>query len=150
MPRLDTRLCMLLSITTLAIANIIEEDGAPPESANLCEPKENSAARRSHLVASLQAVGDYESLLVPPPSVVSAANQAASKATMFVSGHNGANRYMDGANLHERGINCCKFVSNKSLFSCTLLILFVVVYFCIFCLISLLSFFLVQMEICGT
>lgn len=107
MPRLDTRLCMLLSITPLAIANIIKEK-VSTESANLCELIENSAARRSDLVSSLQALGNYESLLVPPPLVVSAANQAASKAIMFISGCNVTNRYMDVVNLHERGINCCK------------------------------------------
>ncbi|KAJ4809038.1 Mediator of RNA polymerase II transcription subunit 33A [Rhynchospora pubera] len=104
-PRLDTRLCMLLSITTLAIANIIEEDEICTESGNLCELKESLAARRSDLVSSLQALGDYESLLVPPPSVVSAANQAASKAKMFISGRNVSNRFMDGVDLHEREIN---------------------------------------------
>ncbi|XP_077218326.1 mediator of RNA polymerase II transcription subunit 33A-like isoform X2 [Tasmannia lanceolata] len=100
-PRLDTRLCILLSITTLSIADIIEEEEvalineAERKSSN--QPKEKLVAgkRRKDLVSCLQILGDYEGLLTPPQSVISAANQAAAKATMFVSGLNIGSGYFE-------------------------------------------------------
>jgi hypothetical protein len=54
---------------------------------------------------SLQALGDCESLLVPPPCIISAANQAASKAAMVVSGINIGSSYMESTN--ESSPNYC-------------------------------------------
>ncbi|KAL6839030.1 hypothetical protein ACP4OV_031084 [Aristida adscensionis] len=100
-PHLDTRLCMLLSITTLAVADIIEEaDSLCNEtelSSNLQE-KSTTGNLRKELMLSLQTLGDYESLLVPPPCIISAANQAATKAAMLISGMNISNSYMESVN----------------------------------------------------
>ncbi|XP_010921944.1 mediator of RNA polymerase II transcription subunit 33A isoform X1 [Elaeis guineensis] len=109
-PHLDTRLCMLLSITTLSIADIIEEEEVSlideAENNNQWSDKAVGGKRRKELVSSLQVLGDYESLLVPPPSVISAANQAAAKAMMSVSGLPVGNGYLESINLHDKTINC--------------------------------------------
>ncbi|CAM0905689.1 unnamed protein product [Alopecurus aequalis] len=100
-PHLETRLCMLLSITTLAAADIIDEaDSHRGETDFSSHRKEKTASGdlRKELMLSLQALGDYESLLVPPPCIISAANQAASKAAMLVSGINISSSYMESAN----------------------------------------------------
>ncbi|KAF0933181.1 hypothetical protein E2562_016130 [Oryza meyeriana var. granulata] len=100
-PHLDTRLCMLLSITTLAIADIIEEADSEMNS-NWKEKRERDDLRKE-LMLSLQTLGDYESLLVPPPCIISAANQAATKAAMSVSGINVSSGYME--NVNDRTTN---------------------------------------------
>ncbi|XP_028951910.2 mediator of RNA polymerase II transcription subunit 33A-like isoform X3 [Malus domestica] len=93
-PRLDTRLCMLLSITTLVVADLIEEEEITPTNKNECgsingwKEKEVPRQRRNDLVSSLQTLGDYQGLLTPPQCVVSAANQAAAKAMLFLSAGN--------------------------------------------------------------
>ncbi|KAK3124757.1 hypothetical protein QOZ80_7BG0592130 [Eleusine coracana subsp. coracana] len=100
-PHLDTRLCMLLSITTLAVANIIEEaDSLYDETELSSHVKEKEAADnlRKELMLSLQTLGDYESLLVPPPSIIPVADQAATKAAMFISGINISNGYTENVN----------------------------------------------------
>ncbi|KAK1295333.1 Mediator of RNA polymerase II transcription subunit 33A [Acorus calamus] len=91
-PRLQSRLCFLLSITTLSIADIIEEE----EAAQIDESRSNITSqwkeksllvkRRNDLVSSLQVLGNFEGLLTPPQPIISVANQAAAKAMMFVSG----------------------------------------------------------------
>nr|CAB3452351.1 unnamed protein product [Digitaria exilis] len=99
-PHLDTRLCMLLSITTLAIADIIEEADSlcnETELSSHMKEKKSIGNLRNKLMLSLQILGDYESLLVPPPYVVPAANQAATKAAMFISGISN-NGYMENVN----------------------------------------------------
>ncbi|XP_040381743.1 mediator of RNA polymerase II transcription subunit 33A isoform X2 [Oryza brachyantha] len=101
-PHLDTRLCMLLSITTLAIADIIKEEDSKLN--NNWKEKKESDDLRKELMLSLQTLGDYESLLVPPPCIISAANQAASKAAMFVSGTNINSGYMENAT--DRTTHC--------------------------------------------
>ncbi|KAI3893887.1 hypothetical protein MKX03_025219 [Papaver bracteatum] len=112
-PRLDTRLCLLLSITTLAIANIIEEE----EDAIAAEKEQNSmnsqwtdrqvvGNRRLDLVSSLKSLGDYEALLAPPQSIISAANQAAAKAMMFVSGLSVESGYFDCISISDMPMNC--------------------------------------------
>uniref|UniRef100_A0A0D9WWS8 Mediator of RNA polymerase II transcription subunit 33A n=1 Tax=Leersia perrieri TaxID=77586 RepID=A0A0D9WWS8_9ORYZ len=101
-PHLDTRLCMLLSITTLAIADIIEESDSELDSNR--KEKSVSDDLRKELMLSLQTLGDYESLLVPPPCIIMAANQAASKAAMFVSEINISSGYME--NVNDRTTNC--------------------------------------------
>ncbi|MCL7023533.1 hypothetical protein MKW94_021123 [Papaver nudicaule] len=113
-PRLDTRLCLLLSITSLAVANIIEEE---EEDVITNEKEQNSmdnqwtdkqvvGKRRLDLVSSLKSLGDYEALLIPPPSVISAANQAAAKAMMFVSGLSVGSGYFDCINMSDMPMNC--------------------------------------------
>ena len=48
--------------------------------------EENNFASRKHgLVSALQVLGQFSGLLLPPPSVVNAANSAASKAATFLS-----------------------------------------------------------------
>ncbi|KAG0480467.1 hypothetical protein HPP92_011325 [Vanilla planifolia] len=108
-PRLDSRLCILLSITTLAVANIIEEEEAKlvneVEQSNQSQEK-RGGKRRKDLLSCLQILGDYESLLVPPPSVISAANQAATKAMIFVSGLPIGSGYLESTNINCNSINC--------------------------------------------
>ncbi|KAM1304543.1 hypothetical protein ACFX1Q_022906 [Malus domestica] len=100
-PRLDTRLCMLLSITTLVVADLIEEEEITPTNKNECgsingwKEKEVPRQRRNDLVSSLQTLGDYQGLLTPPQCVVSAANQAAAKAMLFLSGVTVGSAYFD-------------------------------------------------------
>ncbi|KAL5995856.1 hypothetical protein ACLOJK_025928 [Asimina triloba] len=111
-PRLDTRLCLLLSITTLSITSIIEE-----EEATLIEETERSVAnqwkekqavgkRRKDLITSLQVLGDYESILTPPQSVISVANQAAAKAMLFVSGVSVGSSYFESMSMNDIPMNC--------------------------------------------
>ncbi|RDX87669.1 Mediator of RNA polymerase II transcription subunit 33A, partial [Mucuna pruriens] len=93
LPRLDTCMCMLLSITTLVVAHIIEEEEGQlieeAEHSPTNQGKDKQALGKCHgeLIASLQLLGDYESLLTPPQPVLVEANQAAAKAMMFVSGN---------------------------------------------------------------
>lgn len=100
MPHLGTRLSMLLSIVPLVLAHLIEEEEIALITEIDCSiGKEQSPGKRSRdLVSCLQSLGDYEALLNPPESVISAANQAAAKAMMFVS----------GINIEDMPINCCK------------------------------------------
>ncbi|XP_027351065.1 mediator of RNA polymerase II transcription subunit 33B-like [Abrus precatorius] len=103
--RLDTCMCMLLSITTLVVAHIIEE-----EEGELIEEAEHSPTNQSkdkkvlkkccgELITSLQLLGDYESLLIPPQPVLMEANQAAAKAIMFLS------RTSDGSGYFDMSMN---------------------------------------------
>ncbi|XP_021607457.1 mediator of RNA polymerase II transcription subunit 33A isoform X3 [Manihot esculenta] len=109
-PRLDTRLCILLSIIPLVVADLIEEEENVPinesewGSTNHWKEK-NVKKRHNALVSSLQLLGDYQSLLIPPQSVVSAANQAAAKAMLFISGINVGSTYFECINMNMP-INC--------------------------------------------
>ncbi|CAI9285367.1 unnamed protein product [Lactuca saligna] len=107
MPRLDTRLCMLLSITTLVVSDLIEDDETPLQHKLDHQTIENNKeTRRRDLVSCLQSLGDYQSLLTPPPLVVSDANQAAAKAMMFTSGINiGSSAYLDFIDIKDMPIN---------------------------------------------
>ncbi|KAJ4727526.1 Mediator of RNA polymerase II transcription subunit 33A like [Melia azedarach] len=111
-PRLDTCLCMLLSITTLAVADIIEEeeseliDETEHSPSNHRQEKQALGKRRKDLVTSLQLLGDYEGLLTPPQSVCSAANQAATKAIMFISGFSVGNGYYESVSMNDLPVNC--------------------------------------------
>ncbi|KAM1001533.1 hypothetical protein TB2_007906 [Malus domestica] len=110
-PRLDTCLCMLLCITTLAVTNIIEEEEAElmeeMEGDHTNQRKEQAPGkRRRDLITSLQRLGDYETLLTPPQSVCSVANQAAAKAIMFRSGLTVSNGYHESISVNEMPINC--------------------------------------------
>ncbi|GMP99870.1 hypothetical protein CsSME_00047185 [Camellia sinensis var. sinensis] len=111
-PRLDTGLCMLLSITILAILNIIEEEETALIKEAECgatsqrKEKHVSGKRRRDLISSLQQLNDFESLLTPPLPVISVANQAAAKAMMFLSGITVGSGYLDGVSLNDMPVNC--------------------------------------------
>ncbi|KAE9612788.1 hypothetical protein Lalb_Chr06g0176771 [Lupinus albus] len=110
-PRLDTCLCMLLCITTLVVANIIEEEEgeliveAERSPTNQRKDKPALGERRGEMVISLQLLGDYEGLLNPPQPVTWVANQAAAKAVMFVSGHAVGNGYLESMNVNDLPTN---------------------------------------------
>ncbi|KAA3475022.1 mediator of RNA polymerase II transcription subunit 33B-like isoform X1 [Gossypium australe] len=111
-PRLDTCLCMLLSITPLVVANIVEEeeseliDGSDCSPTNQIKEKQAPGICRQDLISSLQMLGDYEALLTPPQPVRSVANQAAAKAIMFVSGLTVGNGYYECMSINDMPINC--------------------------------------------
>ncbi|CAF2159011.1 unnamed protein product [Brassica rapa subsp. narinosa] len=95
-PRLDTRLCMSLCIVPLVVANLIEEG----------ENEFVMEKLRDDLITSLQVLGEFPGLLAPPQCVVSAANKAATKAIMFLSGGNVGKSCSDVINLKDMPINC--------------------------------------------
>ncbi|KAB2003432.1 hypothetical protein ES319_D11G131500v1 [Gossypium barbadense] len=111
-PRLDTCLCMLLSITPLVVANIVEEeeseliDGCDCSPTNQIKEKQSPGRCRQDLISSLQMLGDYEALLTPPQPVRSVANQAAAKAIMFVSGLTVGNGYYECMSINDMPMNC--------------------------------------------
>ncbi|XP_052171333.1 mediator of RNA polymerase II transcription subunit 33A-like [Diospyros lotus] len=111
-PRLDTCMCLLLSVTTLAILNAIEEeetvlkDGAQYTSTYQMKEKLVPGKCRRDLVASLQQLGDYEALLAPPLSITSIVNQAAAKAMLFLSGITVGSGCLDGISLNDMPVNC--------------------------------------------
>ncbi|XP_061347875.1 mediator of RNA polymerase II transcription subunit 33A [Gastrolobium bilobum] len=112
MPHLDTRLCMLLCIIPLVVTDLIEEEDRTPVDEKDSGPtdhwKEKRVAGkcRHDLVSSLQVLGDYQSLLTPPQSVVAAANQAAAKAMLFVSGITIGSAYFDCLSMTEMPVDC--------------------------------------------
>lgn len=113
MPHLDTRLCMLLCITPLVVANLIEEEEPIPidEKDSVTDhwkEKRVPGKCRNDLVSSLQVLGDYQSLLTPPQSVITAANQAAAKAMLFISGITVGSAYFDCLAMTEMPVDCCK------------------------------------------
>ncbi|CAJ1906114.1 unnamed protein product [Sphenostylis stenocarpa] len=100
--RLDTCMCMLLSITTLVVTCIIdEEEGQLIEEAehshttNKGTDKQALGKCRGELITSLQLLGDYESLLTPPQPVLAEANEAAAKAILFLSGNPVSSGYLE-------------------------------------------------------
>ncbi|KAF3436334.1 hypothetical protein FNV43_RR23426 [Rhamnella rubrinervis] len=111
-PRLDTCLCMLLSITIRAITNIIEEEECEileeteHGSTNQRTEKQALGLSRKDLITSLQLLGDYDGLLTPPQHVSSAANQAAAKAMLFISGLTVSNGYFDSVSVSDMPVNC--------------------------------------------
>jgi hypothetical protein len=110
-PRLDTCMCMLLSITTLTVANFIEEEESElideTEHSPTNQSKEKPGRRRKDLVTSLQLIGDYEGLLTAPQAVSLVANQAAAKAIMYVSGLPVGNGYYESVSMNDMPMNCC-------------------------------------------
>lgn len=115
-PRLDTRLSMLLSITTLVVADLIEEE----ESAATDEFEYGigTGKRRADLIFSLQNLQDYQSLLTPPQSVIPSANQAAAKAMMFISGINVSRGYLECISTMDMPINCSGSLHHLIVESC--------------------------------
>ncbi|KAK2656195.1 hypothetical protein Ddye_009247 [Dipteronia dyeriana] len=98
-PHLEARLCVLLCIVPLAIANVLDEDtqmnvssvqGDMPsgytETGYVHGMDEKSLApRKQGLISSLQVLGNFTGLLFPPASVAGVANNAAAKASRFIS-----------------------------------------------------------------
>ncbi|KAH1253670.1 Mediator of RNA polymerase II transcription subunit 33B [Glycine max] len=107
MPHLDTRLCMLLCVIPLVGDLIEEEEERKPVDEKDNGPtdywKEKKVAGkcRDDLVLSLQVLGDYQSLLTPPQSVL-----AAAKAMLFVSGITIGSAYFDCLNMTEMPVDC--------------------------------------------
>ena len=121
MPHLDTRLCMLLCIIPLVVGDLIEEEEertpVDEKDSGLTDCwKEKKVAGKCHndLVSSLQVLGDYQSLLTPPQSVLAASNQAAAKAMLFVSGITIGSAYFDCLNMTEMPVDCCKLYCFQS------------------------------------
>ncbi|CAA2988545.1 mediator of RNA polymerase II transcription subunit 33A isoform X1 [Olea europaea subsp. europaea] len=109
MPRLDTCMCMLLSITTLVVADLVEEEESTSTNeigCNMVSKHQVTGKRHMDLIFSLQNLRDYQSLLTPPQSVVPAANQAAAKAMMFVSGIDVDSAYFECIRMAEMPISC--------------------------------------------
>lgn len=98
-PVLEARLCVLLSIVPLAIANVLEDEAKLCRSSiqgataagyveSGCRHKMNGkhrASRKDGLFSSLQVLGHFSGLLCPPASVVDEANSAARKAASFIT-----------------------------------------------------------------
>ncbi|KAI6695615.1 hypothetical protein NL676_023325 [Syzygium grande] len=110
-PRVDTCLCMLLSVTTLAIAGIIEEEESTMEHTDVVvsyrrKERHSQGKRRKDLISSLQQLGDYEGLITPPQSVCSVANQAAAKAMMYISGLTAGNGFYECISMNDMAMNC--------------------------------------------
>ncbi|XP_038876267.1 mediator of RNA polymerase II transcription subunit 33A-like isoform X2 [Benincasa hispida] len=110
-PRIDTRLCLLLCITVLVIADLIEEeesttiDETEYVASNHWKEKKAPGKCRNELISSLQILGEYQSLLTPPQDIISACNQAAAKAMMFVSGISVSNAYFECINMKDMPMN---------------------------------------------
>lgn len=105
---------MLLSITTLVVSNIIDEEEseliekAERSPTNQRKDKQALGKRRGELVTSLQLLGDYECLLAPPQSVLLEANQAAAKAIMFLSGNPVGSGYLEYMSMNDLPAKCCE------------------------------------------
>ena len=93
-PHLKARLCVLLSIVPLAIANVLEDEAKFSQATttgyveSAYGHKMNGkalASRKDGLISSLQVLGHFSSLLYPPASVVNAVNSAGRKAANFIS-----------------------------------------------------------------
>ncbi|KAL8047834.1 hypothetical protein ABFX02_07G025200 [Erythranthe guttata] len=112
---------MLLSITTLVVADLVEEEEsvAVDEFEYCLEIKHRiSGKRRMDLIFSLQNLHEYQSLLTPPQSVISAANQAASKAMMFISGITVGTAYFDSISTMDMPIDCSGTLHHLIVESC--------------------------------
>eukprot|EP00253_Pinus_taeda_P021926 PITA_21926 len=116
-PHLDSRLCILLSITPLVVVSVIEEEERSLQAAddnslgntgnadNHDKQKNLSGqgTRRAALHSSLKILGQFDGLLVPPQSVASMANQAAIKAVSLLGSITSGNGTHDG--LSSSGIS---------------------------------------------
>nr|XP_028946817.1 mediator of RNA polymerase II transcription subunit 33A-like [Malus domestica] len=111
-PHLESRLCMLLSITTLVVAGLIEEDESAKVDtteysfANHSRRQKVTGKSRDDLVSSLQMLGNFIGLLAPPRSVVSAANRAAAKAMFFISGTRVESAHLDCISTNDSSTDC--------------------------------------------
>ncbi|KAK8466389.1 hypothetical protein PHAVU_008G078200 [Phaseolus vulgaris] len=90
-PHLVARLCVLLCIVPLAIANVLRDDAehnfssvqVSMESECTHEMKSDDSMKLE-LISSVQVLGHFSCLLCPPTLVIDAANQAARKAASFI------------------------------------------------------------------
>ncbi|CAA2957934.1 Hypothetical predicted protein [Olea europaea subsp. europaea] len=108
-PRLDSCMCMLLSITTLVVADLVEEEETASTDEIACgivSKHQAAGKRRMDLIFSLQNLCGYQSLLTPPQAVITAANQAAAKAMMFTSDIHVDSAYFECVNIADMPINC--------------------------------------------
>ncbi|XP_020540898.1 mediator of RNA polymerase II transcription subunit 33A isoform X2 [Jatropha curcas] len=118
-PHLESRLCVLLTIVPLAIANILEDEAGLSFSSlqgagtsrhmetrfkNRTEVNSQNL-RKQELVSSLQVLGDFSGLLCPPASVIGAANLAAAKAATFISNSNNAKNGLGDGSHADPPIN---------------------------------------------
>lgn len=107
-------MCMLLSITTLVVTHIIdEEEGQLIEESehsptNHAKDKQAPGKCRAGLITSLQVLGEHESLLTPPQHVLVEANQAAAKAIMFLSGNPVGSGYFEYMSMNDTPMKCCE------------------------------------------
>ncbi|OMO77508.1 hypothetical protein COLO4_25124 [Corchorus olitorius] len=88
-PHLEARLCILLSIVPLAIANVFEDE-AKLHSFQESRYEEGIDGKgcdetKKGLISALQMLGSFSGLLCPPASILAAANTAAAKAASCVS-----------------------------------------------------------------
>ncbi|CAB4315432.1 unnamed protein product [Prunus armeniaca] len=97
-PHLEARLCVLLSIVPLAIANVLEDkiklNSSSIEGDTVSGNMESgygdemdgkaNTSRKQGLISSLQVLGNFSGLLCPPSSVVDSSNIAATKAARFI------------------------------------------------------------------
>ncbi|KAJ6790672.1 Uncharacterized protein M6B38_247475 [Iris pallida] len=116
LPHIDARLCMLLSVVPLAIVLIVKEEDEMPSPANggILGNKATGSehriggniygSRRHGLVSSLQLLGQFSALLSPPPSVVVAANTAATKAATFISNIKKGRGNLGGDNCNNTSV----------------------------------------------
>ncbi|QCE12159.1 mediator of RNA polymerase II transcription subunit 33A-like isoform X1 [Vigna unguiculata] len=90
-PHLVARLCVLLCIVPLAIANVLRDASehnlssvqVSMESEYTHEMKSDDSMKLE-LMSSVQVLGHFSGLLCPPTLVIDAANQAARKAASFI------------------------------------------------------------------
>ncbi|EOY10864.1 Reduced epidermal fluorescence 4, putative isoform 1 [Theobroma cacao] len=89
-PHLEARLCILLSIVPLAIANVFEDEAKLQSSSSQESRYEDGMgekgcdATKSGLISALQLLGNFSGLLSPPASITAAANAAAAKVSSFI------------------------------------------------------------------
>uniref|UniRef100_A0A2P2K0V4 Mediator of RNA polymerase II transcription subunit 33A n=1 Tax=Rhizophora mucronata TaxID=61149 RepID=A0A2P2K0V4_RHIMU len=95
-PHLESRLCVLLTIVPLSIANILEDDAcssslrgdATTHYMDITYEQhvggKGQTSRKLGLISSLQVLGQFSGLLCPPELIIDAANIAAVKAACFI------------------------------------------------------------------
>lgn len=118
-PHLEARLCVLLSIVPLAIANVLEDEAkfsqatATGHVETAYGRKMNGkalASRKDGLISSLQVLGHFSSLLYPPALVVDAANSAARKAASFISSGKNERNIVGGGSHVDTSIRAGMFL----------------------------------------
>ncbi|KAK9128198.1 hypothetical protein Syun_016995 [Stephania yunnanensis] len=110
-PHLDARLCMLLCITPLAILHVLKNEGEMYSSTRVIGGLGNEAISHEHeidvtskthgLICSLQALRQFSTLLSPPASVVTAANNACTKAMSFISSSKNGDNTVNGCSHND-------------------------------------------------
>ncbi|KAI4324560.1 hypothetical protein MLD38_030039 [Melastoma candidum] len=106
-PHLHSRLCILLCIIPLTIANIFKVEKSPGQTyhdISTSPPKDpvdridsrTDSSLQNELINSLQDLDQFSGLLCPPELVIGAANDAAFKAAVLISKSQNTNNSMDG------------------------------------------------------